>query len=565
MALHKLVSRASLASMVIVALFALTACSGIPRAGGVNQGAAVVPVENDTIEFLPSGPVVDASQEQILRGFIEAASSPVSDFAIAREFLTPEFATQWDATTSVNVDVGLRTVAQTGEEQGQLTYNLNALVDALGNYSDVVPVLTVTNEYSFQQIDGQWRISTAPNGVVMDRFTFDQVYQEHPLYFFDSTNSVLVPDVRFFPAGASESTRITKALLAGPSGWLAANGAARSAFPEGTALVADSVPVTKGIATVDLNSAALSADPTVIRQMKQQLSASLQSAASINTVTMLVDGATLSNAISSSIDSVLPKPVDSRPLVLTDKDFGYWTGSTVEPAPQLVSAILATQPTAITTSSSNNLAAILTEAGAALIRNNNAQLVDTRSGLIAPALDSFGYLWSVPSTQPNKLLVISTDGKQVQLEVPWTTADSIISLSVSRDGSRVLALLETNGGYKLVVSALARGEKSLPTQLGNPVTLSLASGTPVAAAWVDTTTVVSVAATGNAYSVRTQVVGGQASDLAQVTTGIPVSVVGANTVAGIRILTSDGNVMSQRSSAQWLTAVSGVKVLAVQQ
>ncbi|MEY4532243.1 MAG: hypothetical protein RI926_12 [Actinomycetota bacterium] len=558
-------SKALVASVALVALFVLTACSGIPRAGGVNQGSAVVPVENDAIEFLPSGPLPDASQELILRGFIEAASSPVSDFAIARQFLTPEFATQWDATTSVNVDAGLRTVTQVGQEQGQLTYNLNALVDALGNYSDVVPVLTVTNEYSFQQVDGQWRISAAPNGVVMDRFTFDQVYQEHPLYFFDSTNSVLIPDVRFFPAGASESTRITKALLAGPSGWLAANGAARTAFPEGTALVADTVPVTKGTATVDLNSAALSADPTVIRQMKQQLSASLQSVESINTVTMLVDGATLSNAISSSVDTVLPKPVDSRPLVLTDTAFGYWTGSTVETTPQLSSVILAEQPTAIATNNGNNVAAVLTGAGASFIRNGNAQLVDTRADLIAPALDSFGYIWSVPASQPEKLFVISTDGKQVQLEVPWTTADSILSLSVSRDGSRVLALFETDGEYKFVVSALVRGEKSLPVQLGSPVTLSLAPGTPVAAAWVDTTTVVSVSATGTAYNVRAQVIGGQAADLAQITSGTPVSVVGANTIAGIRILTAEGNVLSQRSSAQWLTAVPGVKVLAVQQ
>ena len=191
--------------------------------------------------------------------------------------------------------------------------------------------------------------------------------------------------------------------------------------------------------------------------------------------------------------------------------------------------------------------------------------MDTRSGLIAPALDNFGYLWSVPAAQPNKLVVIATDGKQIPLEVPWTTADSILSLSISRDGTRVLALLETNGSYQLVVSALVRGEKSLPVQLGAPVSLSLAAGTPIASAWVDSTTVVSVSSASGAFNVRTHVIGGQSEDLAKVTTGTPVSVVGANTVAGIRILTSEGNVLSQRSSAQWLSAVTGVKTLAVQQ
>lgn len=558
-------SKVTALAMAVVVVFVLSACSGIPRAGNVNQGSAVVPVEDDTIEFLPSGPVENGTIEQILRGFVEASSSPVSDYAIARQFLTPEFATQWDATSSVNVDAGLRTIFQTEDQLGQVTYTLTALVDAQGNYSDVSPTLSVTNDYSFQQIDGQWRISSAPDGVVMDRFTFDQVYQAHPLYFFDSTNSLLVPDVRFFPAGASASTRITKALLAGPSGWLAANGAAHTAFPAGTALVADTVPVTRGTATVDLNSAALSADPTIIRQMKQQLSASLQSVDNINTVNMLVDGATLNNAISSSIDSVIPKPVDSRPLVLTDKTFGYWTGSAVETATQLAPAILSEQPSAITTSNGNTQAAVLTAEGVAFIRNGNAQLVDSRPGLIAPALDTFGYLWSVPANQPDKLFVISTDGKQLQLDVPWSSADSIQSLSLSRDGSRVLVLLETNGTYELLVSALVRGEKSVPEQLGIPLVLSLAAGTPVAAAWVDTTTVVSVSTANGIGNVRTQVIGGQGADLAKVTTGTAVSVVGANTVAGIRILTAEGNVLTQRSSAQWLSAVTGVKVLSVQQ
>ena len=565
MAMKKNVNIGISVAVAMLTLFALTACSGIPRSSGVNQGSAVVPVEDDAIEFLPSGPMKDATPDQILRGFVEASSSPVSDYAIARQFLTPEFSTQWDATTAVNVDAGLRTVTQTGDNTGELVYTQNALVDAQGNYTDVNPTQSVTNSYTFEQIDGQWRISSAPNGVVMDRFTFDQVYQAHPLYFFDSTNSVLVPDVRFFPAGASASTRITKALLAGPSAWLSANGATHTAFPAGTALVADTVPVSRGTATVDLNSAALSADPTVIRQMKQQLSASLQSVDNITSVTMLVDGATLNNAISSTVDSVMPKPVDSRPLVLTADTFGYWTGSSIDISSQLAPTMLAQQPTAITTANGNVLAAILTAQGASFVRNGNAQLVDTRSGLIAPALDSFGYLWSVPAAQPNKLVVIATDGKQIPLDVPWATADSILSLSISRDGTRVLALLETNGSYQLVVSALARGEKSLPIQLGAPVSLSLASGTPTASAWVDSTTVVSVSSGSGAFNVLTQVIGGHSEDLAKVTTGTPISVVGANTVAGIRILTAEGNVLSQRSSAQWLSAVTGVKALAVQQ
>ncbi|MEG0363489.1 MAG: hypothetical protein RR600_06740, partial [Aurantimicrobium sp.] len=150
MAIGKSVIKGITLAVAILSLLALTACSGIPRSSGVNQGSAVVPVEDDAIEFLPLGPVRNGSIEEILRGFVEASSSPVSDYAIARQFLTPEFATEWDATTAVNVDAGLRTVTQTGDNTGELVYTQNALVDAQGNYSDVTPTQSVTNSYTFE-------------------------------------------------------------------------------------------------------------------------------------------------------------------------------------------------------------------------------------------------------------------------------------------------------------------------------------------------------------------------------------------------------------------------------
>ena len=557
-------SLAALLSLLCVVV--LAACSGIPRSSGVNQGSAVVPVENDAIEFLPAGPIQNGSIEQILRGFIEASSSPVSDYAIARQFLTPDFAPAWDATTAVNIDSGLRTVSQTGENTGRLVFALTAQVGSQGNYSEINPAVPTTFDYTFQQVDGQWRISSAPDGVVIDRFTFDQVYQSHPLYFFDSTNTMLVPDVRFFPAGASASTRITKALLAGPSQWLQANGAVQTSFPEGTALVADTVPVTRGVAKVDLNAAALSADPAVIRRMKQQTSASLQSVATINSVDLLVDGAVLNNSISDSASDVLPPPIDSRPLVLTSKDFGYWDGTKIDTFGSFANVMIQTQPSAISIGTLTNIAATLTPQGVSLVRNGINQLVDSRAGLIAPTVDNFGYVWSVPTDQPSKLQAISTDGRVEQVETSWTSADRILSLAISHDGTQVVALLETNGSYQLVASALVRGDKSVPVALGPLFAQTLSEGTPVSVAWVDATTIATVTLNSAGVGiVRSQEIGGQSKELSSVTEGTPISIAGANTVSGLRVLTSGGILLSLRGGTQWQNALSGVTTLAVQQ
>ncbi|MEY4040309.1 MAG: hypothetical protein RLZZ52_1177, partial [Actinomycetota bacterium] len=327
--------RLSLVALVSSLALVLTACTGIPVAGSVQQGSAVVQADSGVIEFIPAGPLEDGTIEQILRGFIEASSSPVSDYAIARQFLTPGFAPRWDANSAVHVDSGLRTITPTNSATAELGFTLSATVDAQGRYTQARANERVTYSFSFEEVNGQWRISSAPDGVVIDRFTFDQVYTSHPLYFFDSTQTLLVPDVRFFPNGASSSTRIMKALLVGPSPWLAEGGAVVSAYPPGTALVADSVPVTRGVAAVDLNENALNTDTAGIRKMKQQATASLQSVDNISSVTLLVNGTEQNALIADSVDAVMPPSVDSRALVLTTDHYGYISGGSIEQSSQL--------------------------------------------------------------------------------------------------------------------------------------------------------------------------------------------------------------------------------------
>ena len=49
MAIKKSVTKGISLVVALLTLLALTACSGIPRSSGVNQGSAVVPVEDDAI------------------------------------------------------------------------------------------------------------------------------------------------------------------------------------------------------------------------------------------------------------------------------------------------------------------------------------------------------------------------------------------------------------------------------------------------------------------------------------------------------------------------------------
>ena len=88
---------------IMAAIVVLTSCAGIPRDGSVQAGKADVVDESPTQVFLPSGPQRDASMESILLGFIGAASSPESNYEIAREFLTTDFSSNWDPTAGIIV------------------------------------------------------------------------------------------------------------------------------------------------------------------------------------------------------------------------------------------------------------------------------------------------------------------------------------------------------------------------------------------------------------------------------------------------------------------------------
>src|SRR5690606_31515900 len=91
---------------VLIALAAvLSACAGLPTSGPVNPGLQSDEVPEDNFLYYPEGPASGATPEQIVQGFVEAATSPAGDWATAREFLTEDFADAWEPGSFVVIDV----------------------------------------------------------------------------------------------------------------------------------------------------------------------------------------------------------------------------------------------------------------------------------------------------------------------------------------------------------------------------------------------------------------------------------------------------------------------------
>ncbi|MGY4859711.1 LpqB family beta-propeller domain-containing protein [Cryobacterium sp. AP23] len=554
-------NRIRLVAVVAALTLVLGGCSSIPRSGAVQAGQDAVTGENPAPIFLPFGPRADATMEEILAGFIDAATSPDNNYEIAREFLTPEFSDSWKSDSGVTVyDGSERSFVPVDEATMAFEVRPVAEVNANGEYHEEGATSSLGLRYSFTQVNGQWRISAAPNGTVLDQSTFKDVFSAQSLYFFDPDYRYLVPDVRWFPRGASTPTKIVNGVLNGPSEWLA--GAVTSAFPEGTALTADSVTVVARDAKVDLNGEALNADTITLQRMRSQLENSLPSGLTVS-ITINQNSQDI-DELGASEPEVNPR-VDARALVLRDGEFGFLaaTGRTITPLAGLSEGVIALAPTAVALSPSQTAAAALTPAGVYGIRvGDDAVLLDPRQNLIEPSIDGSGFVWSVPADRPNELFVYSAQGAAVALPTPWQDASSIAALQVSRDGTRVIALLSAAGESRLVVAAVMR-ENGVPTSLGEAVQLATGSGAPLDATWIDQSTVAYVTVQPNGEDrIVAHEIGGTSTPL-ESSTGIS-TITGSNLLRDLRALSADGSLLVQRGVG-WQERIDGVTLVATQQ
>jgi len=556
--------RAALAALVSLALLALAACASIPDSGPVRQGAPVAQVNDPLdLDFNPSPPEKGASQQRIVQGFIDAASSPKNNFKIAREYLTTAMAANWNPDESVTVDDGRN---RTYDDQGTL-WRLDvtpvANVDSVGSYHPVASTAPVGLNYQLVREDGEWRISVAPNGVVIDDPTFRAVYAQQNLYFYSPGYTYLVPDARWFPARvASAATRVASSVLAGPAPWL--NGAVVTSFPKGTQLAVPSVTTEGGVARVDLSSEAGQADSAQLQRMQYQLEQSLGSLA--QSVQLSIEGNVQQVPTLSADATPIRNPsVDSRAYVYRGDVFGPLNGDTVTGLSGLSDKVAALRPTAITLSASRDQAAVLSQTGVYSVRKNGDPVrVDGRPGLIGPSLDPQGWVWSVPGGSPGAVQVTAANGADAHgLVANWPDATGILSLAVSRDGTRLAALLRTNTGYALMASGIVRAANGAPNGLTEPVELALPSAGARSAAWTSDLTVAVLGTTsGEATSIAQQTVGGT-----QTTTSGPTggrTIIGAAGLAPYVVLSADGTLVAPTGTG-WQAQLDKVGAVAVQQ
>ncbi|MBA8816625.1 hypothetical protein FHX48_001698 [Microbacterium halimionae] len=545
------------AATLSICALVLTACAGLPTNGTVNPGLPVSDEETvPDFSFVVDPPQPGATAQQIVDGFIRAGSGPRQNWATARQYLAQDVQNDWQPDAGVTVDVlSDREYAEVADDELTLTVRTAATVDESGAYQATDGGTTIL-PFTLAKEDGEWRITEAPNGLVLDEDQFSSVFHSYSLMYFDPLWQFLVPDVRWFPI-LNASTRITDALIDGsPTPWLAAS--VVSAFPENVEAL-PSVPEVDGIAQVELTETALAVPTDSLARMQTQLSESLATAG-VTGVQMLVSGSPLTVEPAEYRST----RVDARPLVQTESGFGFLAGDEITTIDGLSEAMADVDPVAIESSADQQSAAVLTADGSVVrvVAGVGTEDVDERDGIIEPTIDPEGYIWSVPREEPGSVVAVGVDGSSVEVATSWPEATEIKAMQISRDGTRMAALVSESGRWSVWVVGVVRASDGTPERLGDEaLSVTTLDQAGIDVGWLDSSTLGVLSGDADNVLFTEQPVGGIAT-----TTSAPPGVValaGANQPGLVRLLGADGELYVRRTT--WVASASGVTVLATQQ
>jgi Lipoprotein LpqB beta-propeller domain/Sporulation and spore germination len=558
--------RASRAALVVLAvLLAVSGCTSIPMSGGVNAGAVQDPGAANPIGLFPAKPASDASPEDIVNGFLAAATGQQDRYRVARAYLAPPLQRTWNPRARVLINDGSITVRQrSGTSTVTATVPVTGRLDPHGTYVEG-PARTTSLRFHVVKVKGQWRIDRAADGIVLGQPVYDQLFKSVTLQYFDPTFRRLYPDLRRFPVGSDSglgtAEDVVDALLAGPSAPLG-SGVTASAFPKGTKRAG--LTLVGATAIVDLTVPG-GVPPTVVQQrMLAQLNHSLLRVGAITEVQLSIDG--VPHPVSAA--TVLPNPPEPvpQPVGLRNHSFGMLESGRVS-SDALQRAVGALGPSSVTISASQGLAAVGTVAGVSVVTRSgtrtSARFVDRRVDLIAPALDPEGWVYSVPRGQPDALVAHDRAGHAQAVPGPFPAGSSIRSIEVSRDGSRLLALLETGGGSSAFVAGIVRDRAGRPLRLTTDVfPVAVGSGVAIDATWVDPGVVATVSQDKDGDQVTIQTLGGESSPGGPITGA--TDIVGGTSRTDLTVRTQNGTLYTMPQGSVWLPTGVTADVLAVQ-
>lgn len=456
-----------------VLLLALTVgCSALPESGPIHRGSSDKTVEpDDTTRFSAPGPGRGDSRLEVANGFLTAMTANPLTAAVARSFLTTSAQSTWNPNRSTIV----YQVASANDAAGDVVrvrLSDAQRLDSRGGWLGPTGRGDSRLRLHLVREGGQWRIEDPPDASLIPEWFLEQHYRPFNLYFFDQTERVLVPDRVYVPRGDQTSSTLVRALLSGPGADVAP--VTRTEFPPQTQLDL-SVPVAPdGTAEVPFNDTLLKLPPQKLTRAVAQLSWTLRQVPGLTRLRLTVEGAPVSLPDGRRDFSVQEGDVFAPTVQGADDQlYGLRKGRVVVIRDSIERAVpgLFGRPGFSLRSigvrlDGKAIAAVATDGGTVFVgpasgvatgKKARVSRVYAGTNVLRPAYDVFGGLWLVDRTGTGSRIRLLAHGMTTTVDVPGISGRRVTAFVLSRDGTRIVAVIDGRGrGDRLVTANLLR-------------------------------------------------------------------------------------------------------------
>lgn len=542
---------------LFTSMILLSACATLPTLNTNQIGPELLSGDtNETLYYSPSGPADNASQEQIITGFLYAGNGPQEDYAVAREFLTAGFSAKWRPSVETLIQSGETKIVSNTGTKIRLEVPFDARVAADGTYESV-PGSSRIIEFRLIQVYGKWRISGAPNLTILLRPNFGLLFQPVSVYFWDKALTHLVPDLRWFPIKAALATRVTNALIAGPSPWL--EPVVQNLLPKGTKLNINSVTVTAGNAEVDLNASALKIPAWKRPYLRSQLLATLSEVDGVTGVSISIERTAQEIPVGSSGFSDSPS---NLPVILNENGLFHVAGNstfeindTEKPVQDLAATGFAISGDETFLALSNGYSVHTYTLGLIGVKD---KLVDSRAKLLNPTIDPYNQVWTASYKKGSEIRVIDKSGGLVSIPNPYGFGAAIRGIAMSPEGSRLAIVHDFYNGSTVDILPVIRDKSRKVTGLAAPFPLTQFGNGAKSIAWVDRVTVSGLVNDQfGSQSMVTALVGGDSTNGRNITNGVSVT----STIGGNHYYLDSNQDLFASKTFGWEKSISNVLAL----
>ena len=455
--------------LVLAALAALLASGcgvSMPESGPVVETTAGASRnDDDAVNINPRRPGRGDSPEEIVRGFLEAmTATPAIKTTVAREFLTEDAQETWQPTGTI-IYTTMTAIRDGDLVEAALTDA--AHTDARGAWLGPLSEDESTIPFPMKQEDGQWRISAPPDALIVPQSWFEERFRQVSLYFFDPSATLLVPEPVFVPSGRQFASTLVNGLLAGPAPELADT--ELSFMPPDLRSLGGVTVSASGVAQVDLTSDTATDDPmpatTEAELLVSQLAWTLRQDPSIARFEVTIGDRPVQLPNGETEFSV-GHGVEHAPYVAGSNSqlYGLLDGKMVGGSPQNLLAMtgpfgvsdydLRTVATDLRADRVAGVTASGTSLMLARVKESDegvTQLIGDGANLLDPAWDFRDRLWEV-DRRPEGSVVHYLQGDRMRtLDVPGISGADVKDFLVSRDGSRIVAVLRPDGQNDTIV------------------------------------------------------------------------------------------------------------------